>query len=186
MSTPFLISYIALWILVVVQAAALLALYHHFGQMYLSSPIGRIDQGPDLGASSAVGEFADVSGDLIVFPPSPSIVVFADTECRTCAALKPTLAAFGFDAEIDLVVVCAGDSEELVTAWAAAIPEEIRVIPDVRRKLSTQMRVGVTPYILAFDGAGRVCDKGVLGGRDDLDRALSMARQSAPVIVKGR
>jgi hypothetical protein len=185
-STPFLISYIALWILVVVQAAGLLALYHHFGQMYLSSPAGRVDQGPDLGSSAEVRELADVDGDPIAFPPSPSIVVFADTECRTCAALKPTLAEFGFDTEIDLVVVCAGDSAEFVAAWAAAIPEPIRVVADVRRKLSTQMRVGVTPYLLAFDGAGRVCDKGVLGGRDDLDRAVSMARQSAPVVVKGR
>ena len=37
----FEFTYIALWLLVVVLAVGVYALYYHFGEMYLTSPEGR-------------------------------------------------------------------------------------------------------------------------------------------------
>jgi hypothetical protein len=185
--TPwFWTSYVALWALVVVQGGALFALYHHFGQMYLSSPQGRQHQGPDLGRLLPQVELEDLDGQLLAVPTSPSILIFADTECRICSELKPVMTGFALEhPDVELAVICAADSETLARQWAGTFGESVRVIPDIGKKLSSQLRIGVTPFMVAVDAAGRVCDKGVPNGLDGLLRARNMTRQDAPVIVKG-
>ena len=46
MSEALLVSYAALWALVLAIAVGLLALYRHFGEMYLTSREGRVTQDP--------------------------------------------------------------------------------------------------------------------------------------------
>ena len=51
MSEALLVSYAALWALVLAIAVGLLALYRHFGEMYLTSREGRVTEDRDRGGT---------------------------------------------------------------------------------------------------------------------------------------
>jgi hypothetical protein len=65
MTGPLLVSYAALWIVVIVMA---IALYHHFGEMYLNSREGRQNQGPDVDSELKPLGARDVAGASLRLP----------------------------------------------------------------------------------------------------------------------
>ncbi len=164
MKEVFIASYIALWILVLVLTVGVVALYHHFGEMYLTSRDGRAAQGPEVGNMLKRSVRETVAGKRLELPVVglPSLILFADTTCRLCGNLRPDFRRFVDEQhEVDLVVVCGGP-EDAVREWSTGLAEVVPVIPDAAHRLSVRYRVGMTPYLVAVDGEGVVRAKGLI------------------------
>lgn len=170
----FLASYVALWVLVVVLAVAVLALYNHFGAMYLSSREGRATQGPAIGTRPAGFTATALDGRELVVPSGrPLLMLLASTDCPECAKLKSPLqsAAVEHAGELDVVVLCGGPPAR-VSEWARGLESPVRVVADRNFRRAAALGVGITPFVLGLDGDGVVRTRGLLNGEEGLAHAL--------------
>jgi hypothetical protein len=176
-SGAFLVSYAVLWLLVILLLVAIFALYHHFGQMYLSSPEGRDSQGPDEGTPFPPLSTLDVNDTPVALPAAgrPTLVVFASTECELCAELRGSLARFA-DAypHVQLATICAGHPR-VVREWASQISTTVPVIADARGRTSARYRVGALPFLVAVGRDGAVRARGIVNDYDGLELAVHEA-----------
>jgi methylamine dehydrogenase accessory protein MauD len=174
MSTALLITYILLWLLVAALTVAVFALYHHFGQMYLSSREGRAHDGPDLHRQVKAAKVRDLDGNEVRVPrPAVATMLFyATTNCPLCNELLPALKEVAArEADIDTVVVC-GDEPPAVSAWADGLASAAIVVPDGNRAIATRYRINATPFLVLIDRDGIVRGKGIVNGRDGLEQAV--------------
>ena len=167
-------SYVALWVLVVVLAAALLALYNHFGQMYLTSHRGREEQGPAVGSALPAFTATDLQGRAVPVPAGrPALVLLASTDCPECRRLRAPLQQLAIDREgsLDVVVLCNGQRSQ-VAEWAAGMAGPVHVIQDKNYRRASAMGVGITPFMVGVDGDGLVQARGLVNGREGLALAV--------------
>lgn len=173
MSELLLISHVVLWMAVLIETIALLALYHHFGEMYLNSREGRASQGPELGSRPKSVEVQDVSGVNVQLPASEvrSLIVFATTDCELCGKLREDLRHFAVNRpDVRPLVVCAGDEDE-VSRWAGGLDEFVTVVPDRGHKIAARYGVGITPFCVGVDEGGTVLTKGIVNDLQGLESA---------------
>jgi hypothetical protein len=176
-SGAFLASYALLWLLVIVLTVAMFALYHHFGQMYLTSPEGRDSQGPTEGSQFPPLSGVDVNNTPVKVPTPgrPTLVVFASTQCELCAELRASLARFaGAYSHVRLATICAGHPR-LVREWASQISATVPVIADARGRTSARYRVGALPFLVAVGRDGAVRARGIVNDYDGLELAAHEA-----------
>ena len=174
MNGLLLTSYVALWLLVLVLAGAVLALYHHFGTMYLSSREGRATQGPAIGSRLSGFGASALDGTEIAVPSGrPSLLLLASTDCPECGRLQEPLVrlARAHAGEVDVVVLCGGRRVE-VSDWARGVGAPVRVVADRNFRRATAVGVGITPFLLGVDGDGVVRARGLVNGQEGLEMAL--------------
>jgi hypothetical protein len=154
MTLVFWFSYVLLWVLVAVTAMAVFALYHHFGQMYLSTGEGRADQGPAEGTELRRIEVADLSGVPVLLPlrGTAALVIFTSTTCPVCERLRLDLITIA--RELPVVVFCHG-TPRAVRVWAGELADTASVVADPRFRLAVRYEVGATPFGIAV-GTDRV------------------------------
>jgi hypothetical protein len=179
-------SYVALWVLVAVLVVAVLALYNHFGKMYLTSHAGREAQGPAVGSVLAAFTATDLQGRAVAVPSSrPMLVVLASIDCPECRRLRAPLqklAAMRAD-ELDVVVLCNGQRSQ-VTEWAAAMSGPVHVIQDKNYRRASAMGVGITPFMVGVDGDGVVQARGLVNGQEGLALAVEALLDRGPVVAE--
>ena len=169
----WLAAFVAVWILVIVQSVALFTLFHHFGQMYLTSREGRDNHGPDLDRPLRATEATTVEDARVAIPRPgvPNLVLFSDTSCDICAELRPALREFAVEnPELATVLVCGGD-REAVAAWADGLAEVADVVFDPRTRIAARYGVGLTPFLVAVDEGGVVRGGGLVNDADGLELA---------------
>jgi hypothetical protein len=178
-----LVSYVVLWILVVVVSVAVFALYHYFGQAYLNSREGRENQGPESGKPFPHTVATDLrDGRAPLVRRLPAVVAFMDVECKLCAELLPDLGAFADDAnDVGVVAVVAGRPPS-VSEFTRRLSKRVDVFPDPRGALGTGYGVAVLPFLVTVDGEGIVRAKGIVNDRDDLERIAGGIRERARVV----
>jgi AhpC/TSA family len=167
-------SYVALWALVAVLAAAVLALYNHFGSMYLSSREGRAAQGPAVGSRLTPFDAATLDGRAIAVPSGrPVLLVLASTDCPECERLKAPLQRLAGEHrdQLDVVVVCGGRGAA-VAEWAASLRPPVDVVADKNFKRAAALGVGITPFVVGVDGMGVVRARGLVNGADGIGWAV--------------
>lgn len=169
------------WILLLVIAYAVFVLYRHFGQLYVTSPAGRAEQGPHVGSAFLSISRPDVHGRDVTLPSTQStVVLFADVNCDLCSELRDQYAnVFGRDPNnADLVVFCTG-SEKDVKAWASRVPEYVRVIWDEQKSAANRYKVNALPFAVAVGKNGRVNARSVINGEEGLRWAADEAAITA-------
>jgi hypothetical protein len=178
MTTSFWIAYGLLWTLVVIEGAAIFALYNHIAQAYLSSRNGRDKQGPAIGSAFAELHLRDVNGVGCTIPEQgrSTLLIFASTTCPICASLRSDIVAFSRAHEdFVIAVVCEGHIEEVRT-WANVFHHRIRVIPDRSFRTPSKLDIGMTPFVVGIDSGGVVKVKGLVNEGAGLEWA---ARETA-------
>ena len=182
MTGPFLVSYVVLWVLVVVEFVAIFALYNHFGQMALSSREGRVQQGPPEGLTLKQSDLSDVRGRTVTLPLDvASLVLFTSIDCQPCKKLLPHIDALSAARDdVKVVVICKGQDDE-VEKWAAPLDPGIVLIADPEHQISSRYGIGVTPFCVVTDASGVVQGKGVVNDGGDLDQAAARAVASQVV-----
>jgi hypothetical protein len=174
-STAFLASYIALWVLVGVLALAILALYHHFGVMYLGSREGREDQGPSPGTRLERRTLEDVQGQPLVLPPpdAPALLLFTATDCTVCARLLEDLPQFvRRHDDLETIVVCAG-TRPAVRECSRDLVDLVPVVPELRSRLTASYDIALAPWLVGVDAEGVVCANGLVNEGDGLELAAT-------------
>lgn len=169
-------TYIVLWILVVVQFFAILAMYHHFGEMYLGTPDGREAQGPKVDARLRPLATADLDGNHVLLPlhSNPALLLFTSTKCPLCEKLLPELNDFAnAHGDTRLMVICAGD-ERSVREWSSGVTKPVHVIADRGQQISRQYDVGSIPFCVGIDETGTVRVAGLLNTRRGLEEAIEI------------
>lgn len=162
MSEAFAVSYAVLWVLTLAIAVGLLALYRHFGEMYLTSREGRVTQGPEIDAPLPSVSAEPVDGTRIQIPVSgvASLLLFAAADCALCKRLLPEAMALDSD-ELRVVVIFSGRRDDLKSALGTP-NTDIPIVIDPTRKLTVHYGVGVTPFAVAVDVHGVVRASGIV------------------------
>jgi hypothetical protein len=173
MSTPYLASYVFLWLLVVALAIGVFALYHHFGQMYLTSREGRARHGLAEGTlvKSRWRETVDGARVQIPTPGRLQLMIFTETVCPLRHRLQPDIRNLANrDDGIDVAVVCVGEVRD-VQRWARDLRGEVTVIPDPGAALSVKYSVGLSPFVIAIGADQRVRARAIVNDAAGLDWA---------------
>lgn len=188
MQTFLLVALCVVWALLIVLAGAVFALYRHFGQMYLSSPAGRTEQGPEIGTPLLSISRESVDGQQAMLPaPGPSVVLFADTSCDLCSAIRDKLSVLDpYSGKLHVVVFCAGLKQD-VAAWAARTPGYVQVSWDDRATAAQHYRVSTLPFAIAVGLGGEVRAKSIVNGDEGLlwaaEHALDITASEEPTEV---
>lgn len=161
----FWVTYIALWVLVIVLSLAVFLLYRYHGRMLLNSREGRATQGPDLYKplpNIRMRTFNETVIQLGQLQARPLFIFFAQTTCNPCQEARAVLSQFAerYQETVETVLVCAGSKQE-VMMFAANLPHIIQVVPDPHGKLFAQFRVSSTPFALITDQEGIVRGRGM-------------------------
>lgn len=179
MSGFWLVSYIVLWIVVVVQAVGLFSLFHHFGSLYAKSREGRAAQGPAVGSFLGIAETPDVHGTPVRWPVAgtPTVLLFFGTDCSICAALKAMVLPRLLERhpDVSFVVLCGGPRDD-VRRWAQDVPDGVPVVPDPRFRIAAKHQIALTPFAVAVGPDGTVRSRGGASNEGLLESAVTAAR----------
>lgn len=152
----WVVSYVALWVAVLVLAAAVVVLLRQIGILHarlLPTGVHPGGEGPPPGLPAPPVPGLD-------FGAAPlTLVAFTSPTCALCAALRPSLAALG-----------------------RAYPEVAVHVVDSAQPTApvfTAFNVGSTPYIVAVDRAGVVRGGGVANSLEQLEILLEQAKGAA-------
>lgn len=175
----FQITYLALWIVVIVQLIAIFALYHHFGETYLGTPEGRLRQGPTVESKLKSLTVKSLKNQHIILPAvqNDTLLVFTSTDCPLCDKLRPDLIDFAKGhPTVQTIVICSGSSDE-VREWAINLSDEVRVVPDPAHRVAIHYDVRNLPFCVGTDQGGIVRIGGVVNTRRGLEEALEVVQQ---------
>jgi thiol-disulfide isomerase/thioredoxin len=154
MRGPWLVAFLALWVVVVVLAVATFALLRQIGVLHQRlAPMGThfASEGPDLDSTApSVGLDWSVS--------ALTVLLFTSPTCVLCRELKPSLDAFRRQyRELRVHMV---DLEADPAVFDA-------------------MAVRSTPYVVAVDGAGVVRGRGVANSLEQIEELVREAQLTA-------
>lgn len=177
MPLPFLVSYIALWILVFAQAAVLLGLVAIVNKQKDLQVPGRDRASiPGLAPGSPLPPFEarDLDGQLLRsgdVAGALTALLFVSPTCPSCVTTLEEIVGLGHKARGNVAVICRADVDEC--SQLAATYGLVRTIPDPRGELLQLFGVQVLPTAVLIDRAGRVLSYGQPLREKDLDGDLA-------------
>jgi methylamine dehydrogenase accessory protein MauD len=187
----WLISYIALWILVALLTIVVLGLVRQFGLIYLrlgpEQHLATTREGLDLGKSAPVfrglnllNENEIALDDLL---GHQSVLVFVSPSCIPCIELMPHLNTFqnSNNGKVKILLVCQSESRaslELTKKYNLKMP----VVSDSEGEISKAYQVFVTPFAYRLDEEGLVRRRGIVNDFEGLEALLEEAVSSEPMV----
>lgn len=184
MSGPWLISYIALWAIVLVQGALIFILLRQLGVIYLGTAQGIANDGLTPGTRAPDFALPGLNGQLVsleAFRGSPLLLVFGSPTCTPCKGLIPDLNVFARERERDLQVLFLSRGEvEATQRFVSEHEVQVPVATHPDEELMEQYQARVTPFAFLIDEDGVVRAKGLANNRSHLDMLLDMAAGKHP------
>lgn len=175
------VSYIALWILVLVQGALLLLVYRHFGIAALSTFEGVQRDGIEIGASAQPVNATSLTGDARRWVPEPSrmqLLMFLSADCEPCGKVTPFLndldIASRKGAGLRVTAIVSGGVIDL-QRFVGSMSPTFECLADDGLDAIKEYRVRVTPFGFVIGEDGRVLAKGLCSDHDKLQRLLNVA-----------
>jgi len=169
----WIISYVALWVLVLALGLLVLLLYRQLGIMYLGSAEGVSRYGLPPGTKAPDFSLTDQYGNaqrLNAYRGRPAVLVFGSPHCSPCRILLPQLHDWA-KAHPDVGILwlnaaSADESLKFVSDTGATVP----VAPYTpQENLMDKYRVRVTPFMFLLDEDGVVRAKGLVNTKGGLD-----------------
>lgn len=178
MSAPFLFSYLALWVLVILQALILLGLtlaVHELrnGPLMAKRPSPQGQPAPKFSAVDLSGN--PVSSEL--FAGRPTVLLFVSPNCPSCMVTFPELSALASNSERGLFVVCRGtptQCRKLAVDYDLTLP----IVPDEDAELTRIFGVSATPTAVRISAAGVIESYGEPVRADDLAKLVAASALS--------
>lgn len=182
MSTPFVLSHIGLWIMVLLQTFILLGLVrtvHQSGGAAPAVPATKPQAERLAGQLAPRIDAVDIHGtpvDSDDFVGALRAVLFVSPNCPNCMVTLDELNALQTKAPGTVVAVCVADSEEC-RQMAEDLEVTIRVIPDPDEEIRNAYDVAMTPTAVLVNRRGRIVQYGH-PGRDELDMDAVYAKHA--------
>lgn len=191
MSTVFYSSYVALWVLAVVEAILLLLVYRHFGMMALGSIEGVQRDGLPIGTQAPAIVGVTASGEDTRWEPTSEraqLALFASPGCEPCEQIIPALREiWSANQGLGIVSIVPGTAES-----ARLLVDKFRppftCLADDGSGAFDNYRVRVTPFAFVVDQEGRVLAKGLCNSPDRIVQLFEQAQVqiSIPISLKPR
>ena len=183
MSGPWLVSYIALWAVVLFQGVVIFLLLRQLGVIYLGTaqcvardglPLGR--RAPDF----TLPDLDDRPTSLAGFRGLPLLLIFGSATCAPCRTLIPDLNVFARERrqELRVLFLSRGEVEE-ARRFAGELDVQVPVAVHPDETLPDQYKTRVTPFAFLIDGDGVIRAKGLANNREHLEMLLRMAREDS-------
>jgi len=182
MSGIWLVSYVALWVLLLLMALVLLGFVRQLGLMQLrlgpeSEPL-TTREGLEYGTPAPefeVPNLLDGKGRISMrsLKGRPSILVFFSPACSACLDLAPKLAEFhrSFRRKVNVVLISNSSSQSSLDV-AETFKLKMRIAGDKSGAISRAYRVRATPFAYRMDAGGIVRRRGLVGSFEDLEDLL--------------
>lgn len=179
MSGPWLVSYIALWAVVLFQGLVIFILLRQLGVIYLGTAQGVAGDGLSPGERAPEFALPDLDGREVAlsgFRGLPLLLVFGSPSCGPCKALVPDLETFAAEKREQLRVLFLSRGE-IEDAQRFAKEQDVRVPVAVHpdESLAEQYKVRVTPFAFLIDAEGVVRAKGLANNRAHLDMLVEQS-----------
>jgi methylamine dehydrogenase accessory protein MauD len=172
------ISYVVLWLLVLVLTVVVVSLARQIGTLHLRlAPRGALEidaEGPPLGEAP---EPLEVQGVGVGGPGDPQLLLFVSPGCALCRDVLPSLP----------VVARAGGMMPIVISDALtghpSAPQGVAVVasPEAARSY----RVPGTPYAVVLDAIGIVRAKGLVNNLEQMEGLVDTARRRLESAARG-
>lgn len=154
MSTPFYITYVALWILVIFQSLILLGLVRMIAQLQQSNNSSGMMAGQEAPAFSVV----DLAGRSIStknFAGHLTALLFVSPTCPSCMTTLAELEAVNHKAQGNVIVICrAGriDCAQFIEQYQLKIP----VVADEDEQISRLYHISSVPTAVLINAQNRI------------------------------
>jgi methylamine dehydrogenase accessory protein MauD len=181
MSGLWLLSYIALWVLVILLVVIVLGIVRQLGVIHirlgLDENLLSTREGLEIGAVAPDFRAADVMRNreisLAELKGRSSIFVFVSPDCQPCQELMPHLTLFNKsrNGKVNLVLFSQSDPQtslELTKAHKLSVP----VISDPEGGFLKLYQVRATPFAYRLDANGTVRRRGVVNNLEALEELL--------------
>jgi methylamine dehydrogenase accessory protein MauD len=175
MSTPLLVSYVLLWVVVALLAVVVLAAVRQIGLIqHRIPPVGArmTAVGPQIGSQAPGFNGPDLFGRPTTLG-SPrgrkSLLVFVSTRCDTCDDLAPAIKSIA-RSESDMIdtILMSDSPEEDVRNYARR--HSLTHLPIVvSQEVVESYAVQATPYGLLVDESQNVVSKGIVNNIEHLE-----------------
>jgi methylamine dehydrogenase accessory protein MauD len=174
------VSYLVLWLLVIVLCVVVVALARQIGTLYLRlGPRGALeldDEGPPLGEAPQPLEGSDGDGRPVHIggPGDAQLLMFVSPGCHVCDQALPSLPVVAHDARLSPIVITDADPEEtaLVFATKAVAAPVVAGI-----EIAQHYEVPGTPYVVVLDDMGVVRAKGTVNNLEQMEGLVTTARK---------
>jgi methylamine dehydrogenase accessory protein MauD len=174
------VSYLVLWLLVIVLCVVVVALARQIGTLYLRlGPRGALemdDEGPPLGEAPQPLEGSDGDGRPVHIggPGDAQLLMFVSPGCHVCDQVLPSLPVVAHDARLSPIVITDADPEEtaLVFATKAVAAPVVAGI-----EIAQHYEVPGTPYVVVLDDMGVVRAKGTVNNLEQMEGLVTTARK---------
>lgn len=177
----WLISYIALWVLVFLLLLAVFTLARQVGILHTRlGPVGArmVNAGLEIGETAPPLNATDLRGEAMTLGSErglPTLLLFVTPSCSTCAALAPALRALWrserFQLEIALVSLYSDNDQarQFVTKY------KLKQIPvTTSPTVGFDYQVTSPPFALLVDEMGVVRAKGIINNSEHLESLLNV------------
>lgn len=182
MSGLWLVSFIALWAIVLFQGLVIFVLMRQLGIIYLGTAQGVARDGIAPGQRAPDFTLPDLGGrirSLADFQGRSLLLVFGSTTCAPCRGLVPDLNVFAQTHAPGLEALFAirgtpAEAQRFVDELHVQVPVGIFNDDELPEKYKTR----VTPFAFIVDGEGVVRAKGLSNNMSHLDMLLRMANET--------
>jgi len=163
-SQLFFVSYISLWLSLVLVGILVLLLYRHFGLLAMSTAQGHDRDGIRVGDSAPAIPSVTSSGEQFLWSAStarPQLLVFGSPDCEPCKTIIPylsDLAARRHEADVTFV---ANGPREVAVRLIETFKPSFLCLADDGTESAVGYRVKVTPFAFVVGEDGRVRAKGL-------------------------
>src|SRR5262245_41719838 len=188
-STLVVISYVVLWIIVIVEAVLIIALARVVGRLARKAPISGarvIDPGPEIGAAIESWTGMDLMGQSVslMFPRQRGVFLLdVSPHCAVCRALLPSRKRFlkeiAADADGIWVMTLGQPETQLAYARENALMQHPVV---AESQLPPTWRLGGAPFGVWVDSTGIVRAKGMVDRREHLESLRNAAAVGHPSV----
>ena len=191
MSGLWLISYIALWILVALLTVVVLGLVRQLGLIHLrlgpEEHLLTTREGLEVGTPAPVFREIDLLSEKDIalddLKGRPSVLVFVSPSCAPCTALMPHLNTFqrSNDGKVNILLFSQSEPQaslELAKTHQLKMP----IISDPEGAISKAYQVRATPFAYGLDEAGLVHRRGIANDLQGLEALLEEAPNSEPMV----
>ncbi len=185
MTGLWLVSYIVLWVVVVIMGLLLIGVLRQLGLMFHQnesvSPTPGADSipaleqdGPAIGSPLMDMEVDTINGfgmltTAMLHERKSTLLIFLSPLCETCQHLvDPLNDLVKNDAGSPRTAVIIRGEEQSCRAFLSIFPLRMPVVCDSERAITMGHNVHRTPFGLLYDEHDTLIRKGVLGGREDL------------------
>jgi methylamine dehydrogenase accessory protein MauD len=184
MSTFFLISSIALWLVVLFLGFLLLGALRALGilrwqleQLQATTPSRMGRDGLRVGKKAPAFSLPSTNDKVIAladFAGRKVLLVFTQSGCSPCKAIVPELNRLAQRGTHQLLVVN-NAAPDKTRAWASEVGARFPVLAQENYAVSKRFQVFATPFAFLIDEKGIITSKGLAGSKQHLNFVLSGA-----------